>query len=308
MSDKKILNKNVIEKQALIIGIIINLIMAFSGWIAYHLSNSQALLLDGIFSFITFLSILVAIKVSTIRSHKTTLFPFGQFIYEALYSLLKGIMIVGVLSIAFISNISKITSYINGKNIAILKIDIILIYSILITILCFSLAAYYKYKNYKIKYLSTILQAEYSSAVIDGFLSASIGVALVGINLFSINGSFGFLYYIGDALLVIVLVILLGKTPLILIRNSFIEIAGGTLRNQAEKQTIENILKNYLSTNNLLINSYISKTGSSYLIIACINTDALDKIGFIKMQQIKQKIIKKLTNIYQNVMFEIILH
>ncbi|NOR79333.1 MAG: cation transporter, partial [Methyloprofundus sp.] len=71
--------------------------MAFSGWLAYYLSYSQALLLDGNFSFIIFLTTLVAIKISAIKSRRTKLFPFGQFVYEALYSLLKGVMIIGML-------------------------------------------------------------------------------------------------------------------------------------------------------------------------------------------------------------------
>lgn len=44
------------EKKALYASAIINLMMAFSGWLAYHFSNSQAILLDGNYSFIAFLS------------------------------------------------------------------------------------------------------------------------------------------------------------------------------------------------------------------------------------------------------------
>lgn len=298
---------NTIEKRSLIVGAVINLIMALSGWSAYYLSNSQALLLDGNFSFIVFLSTLVAINISSIKSKKTKLFPFGQFVYEALYSFLKGIMIIGMLLVAFTDNLSKIFHFINGKETSLLNTEVILVYSLLMTLICFGMAAYYKHQNNKVNNSSTILRAEYSAAIIDGFMSAGIGIALVGISLLSPEGSLGFLNYIGDAILVILLCVLLGKEPFILVRDSFVEIAGGTLQNQTDKKNIEDILEKHLSSEKLLINSYISKTGSSYLVIAYISAQGLEKLGFEKTKQIRELIINNLKENYKESIFEIVL-
>jgi len=57
-------SKNTIEQQALKYGAAVNLIMAFAGWRAYYLSRSQALFLDGNFSFLMFISLFVAIRIS----------------------------------------------------------------------------------------------------------------------------------------------------------------------------------------------------------------------------------------------------
>lgn len=298
---------NTIEKRSLIVGAVINLIMALSGWSAYYLSNSQALLLDGNFSFIVFLSTLVAINISSIKSKKTKLFPFGQFVYEALYSFLKGIMIIGMLLVAFTDNLSKIFHFINGKETSLLNTEVILVYSLLMTLICFGMAAYYKHQNNKVNNSSTILRAEYSAAIIDGFMSAGIGIALVGISLLSPEGSLGFLNYIGDAILVILLCVLLGKEPFILVRDSFVEIAGGTLQNQTDKKNIEDILEKHLSSEKLLIDSYISKTGSSYLVIAYISAQGLEKLGFEKTKQIRELIINNLKENYKESIFEIVL-
>lgn len=298
---------NTIEKRSLIVGAVINLIMALSGWLAYYLSNSQALLLDGNFSFIVFLSTLVAINISSIKSKKTKLFPFGQFVYEALYSFLKGIMIIGMLLVAFTDNLSKIFHFINGKETSLLNTEVILVYSLLMTLICFGMAAYYKHQNNKVNNSSTILRAEYSAAIIDGFMSAGIGIALVGISLLSPEGSLGFLNYIGDAILVILLCVLLGKEPFILVRDSFVEIAGGTLQNQTDKKNIEDILEKHLSSEKLLIDSYISKTGSSYLVIAYISAQGLEKLGFEKTKQIRELIINNLKENYKESIFEIVL-
>lgn len=298
---------NTIEKRSLIVGAVINLIMALSGWLAYYLSNSQALLLDGNFSFIVFLSTLVAINISSIKSKKTKLFPFGQFVYEALYSFLKGIMIIGMLLVAFTDNLSKIFHFINGKETSLLNTEVILVYSLLMTLICFGMAAYYKHQNNKVNNSSTILRAEYSAAIIDGFMSAGIGIALVGISLLSPEGSLGFLNYIGDAILVILLCVLLGKEPFILVRDSFVEVAGGTLQNQTDKKNIEDILEKHLSSEKLLIDSYISKTGSSYLVIAYISAQGLEKLGFEKTKQIRELIINNLKENYKESIFEIVL-
>ena len=300
-------NTKTVEKQALILGAIINLIMAFSGWLAYYLSYSQALLLDGNFSFIIFLTTLVAIKISAIKSRRTKLFPFGQFVYEALYSLLKGVMIIGMLLAAITDNLAKIFHFINGGETNVLNTEVIMVYSIAMTILCFGMAIYYKYKNNKLNNASTLLRAEHSAAIIDGFMSFVTGVALVGISYLEPQGSLGFLNYIGDSILVILLCLLLGKSPAMLIRDSFIELAGGTLQNQVEKETIEGILIKHLPYKELLVDSYISKTGSSYLVVAYLSAQELEKLGFKKITQIKARINKNLKKQHQDFIFEIAL-
>ena len=235
------------------------------------------------------------------------MFPFGQFVYEPLHALLKGVMIIGVLLSAFVSNASRIFYFINGKETTILNMEVILIYTLLMTLLCFGSAIYYKRQNNKINNSSIILRAEHSSATIDGFMSASIGIALVGISFINPEGSLGFLNYIGDAILVLVLCVLLGKQPFVLVRDSFIEIAGGTLQNQREEKHIKEILNEHFSSDNTSIDSYISKTGSSYLVVVYISTQSIEELGLNKMMQIKRSIINDLKESYPDVMFEIVL-
>jgi divalent metal cation (Fe/Co/Zn/Cd) transporter len=301
------MSNNAVEQKALVVGAIINCMMAIAGWVAFYFSNSQAVLLDGNFSFIAFLTTLVAIRVSMIKAKKTAMFPFGQFVYEALFSFSKGIMIIGVLLMALTVNISRVFHYLDGEPSDILNTGVILIYTFIVVILCASLAFYCNHQNKKINYSSTILKAEYSGAKVDGYMSLATGLALFGIGFVNIEGSYGFLHYIGDALLVIILVLLLGKEPFVLVRNSFVELAGGTLQNPLDKKNIETILETYLSHNDLLKDSYISKTGSSYLVIAYVNTQAINELGSENMKSIKEKILIKLNQRYRNSMLEFVL-
>ncbi len=52
-----------IESSALKIGVIINLLMAIAGWVAFSLTGSEALLLDGNFSFIASVTTIGAIII-----------------------------------------------------------------------------------------------------------------------------------------------------------------------------------------------------------------------------------------------------
>jgi hypothetical protein len=73
------LNIDQIEIKTLKVGVIINVIMAVCGWVFYSLTNSEALLLDGNFSFITAVSTFLAIFIVKEKHKKTVLFPYGNY-------------------------------------------------------------------------------------------------------------------------------------------------------------------------------------------------------------------------------------
>ena len=75
------MNTDRIEKRTLWITVIVNIIMAAAGWITYDLTGSQAMLLDGNFSFVLALATLIAIYISKIKHKKTKTFPFVSYAY-----------------------------------------------------------------------------------------------------------------------------------------------------------------------------------------------------------------------------------
>ncbi|RJG47920.1 cation transporter [Motilimonas pumila] len=295
------------EKRALIVGAVINFLMAMAGWAAYYYSSSQAILLDGNFSFIAFLVTLIAIKISAIKSNRTQTFPLGQFAYEALFSFAKGILLIGVLLMAFSANFSKIIQYLNGESLVPLNGEVILYYTPAMVVLCFSLAYFCHFQNRKVNFSSTILKAEFTSSRLDGVMSLATGLALISIRFVDIDGVAGFLHYIGDSLLVIVLVLLLGKGPFVLVRDSFIELAGGQLQNQQDRAKIMAVLEARFGTEGMLKDSFISKTGSSYLVVAYIDSQALGSLSMADLMTHKHHIVAELADTYPNSTFEIAL-
>ena len=298
-------DKALIEKKALIVGALTNLFMALAGWLGYYFSNSQALALDGNFSFDAFITVLLALRVSEIKLKQSTTFPFGQFAYESLFSLVKGLMIIGMLLMALIVNIKRVFHYLAGVPARALDTEVIFIYSLFMVLLCLCLAFYYKQQNNKLANSSSLLQAEYIGVKLDGLMSLAIGVALVSIRYVSIEGYFGFLHYIGDALLVIALVFLFGKEPFKLVRNAFIELAGGTLQDTKQKEHIESIIGKHLTEDELLVDSYISKTGSCYLVVAYISITKLHTLEAKAIKAVKQAIEAELNQHYPHSLLEL---
>jgi divalent metal cation (Fe/Co/Zn/Cd) transporter len=300
------MTRSIVEKKALYASAIINLMMAFSGWVAYHFSHSQAILLDGNYSFIAFFITLIAIRITMIKTKLTETFPFGQYVYEALFSFGKGLMVIGILLVALIMSISRISHYLNDSPVDALNTSTVLVYTLVMLIMCVPLALYCRHENKKINDSSMILRAEYIGSKTDAIMSLSTGIVLFSIGFLDANGYFGFLYYVGDALLVIVLVLILVKDPILLARDSFVEMAGGTLQNKKEKQRIECILNDSLKTN-IIKESYISKTGSNYFIVAYISAEQIDRIGSKELENIRKETLEALRLQYQHVMFEIAL-
>ena len=93
-----------IETRALTLGAFGNIGMAVVAWFTYWYSNSEAILLDGNYSFIIFLGMGVALSIARVKAKLTETFPLGQFFYEALYCFVKGLMIFGVILMAVVTS------------------------------------------------------------------------------------------------------------------------------------------------------------------------------------------------------------
>lgn len=181
------------ERVAIIIGAVVGMMMAAAGWIAYYLSGAEALLLDGNFSFIGVLATLLALIISLIKTRATRTYPFGQFVYEPTYSLFIGLLTVGVIIVAVAGNVTKIFDYVQGERFPAIDTSVILVYTVVMVVLCFGLAALFALSNRRMKGSSTILGAYTVQSTIDGLLSAGAGGALIGFGFVPAVGSFGFL-------------------------------------------------------------------------------------------------------------------
>lgn len=299
------MNIDNVENKALKVGVFISFLMAIAGWITYYLSGSDAMLLDGNFSFISVFAGIVAIIISKNKHQKTKTFPFGSYVYEALFVLIKGILILGIVLTSGIQNSLKIISYLKDKPADNVVIGPILIYTVIISVLCFSLYFFYRFKNKSIENKSSILQVETKSTLVDGFMSLGIGLVFMIIWLLPASSPFDFLKSIGDALIVLIMCLIFFTMPLKIIRESFIELGGGILQDNVTKafteKTIEDIIPSQLNIQSM----YISKLGSSYFILIYLASDT-NTIDLSNIDTLRNKILERLTEKLTNVKLEII--
>lgn len=302
---KGILDIDIVENNALRVGIFISLLMAIAGWVTYYFSGSDAMLLDGNFSFISVFAGLVAIVISNRKHQKTKTFPFGSYVYEALFVLIKGVLILGVIFVSGLQNTLKIVDYIKGKPSEAVVIGPILIYVIVISVLCFVLYFFYKSKNKTINNKSSILQIETKSTLLDGFMSLGIGIVFLIIWLLPANSSFDFLKSIGDAIIVLIMCLLFFTMPLKVIRESFIELGGGVLQDTATKDMAEQAITELLPAHLNKQSIYISKLGSSYFVLVYLSSET-NSIDLSEMELLEERIQETLLHALTNVKLEII--
>lgn len=105
------MNDKIIEQKVLMVGVGFNFIMALAGWFVYYLTNLEVLFLDGNFSFVEALTCIGAFFISKNSQKKTNVFPDGEFVYEPLYAILKGLLTLGVIFPTLFSNILRIIRY-----------------------------------------------------------------------------------------------------------------------------------------------------------------------------------------------------
>lgn len=302
------MNKEVdkIEIDSLRVGTIVNLVMAVAGWLAYYFSNSEALLLDGNFSFITTITTLTAMFIVRKKHQRTDLFPYGRYFYESFFVLFKGLLILGLTVAALFQNVIKIFDYYAGQPINALEPGIIMYYSLVMTFLCLGLAFYYKKQNQKVENGSSLLSVESKSTKIDGYLSLIVGLALILTTVVPEGSKFSFLLYIGDAIIVILLSLFLLNIPLGIVKEGFIELGGGTLQDRKSKEWIEKQIQDLLPEKYAATSSYVSKMGSSYLVIIYLQSqDAIIELS--KIQAYKSKLKEVLEKDFGNLELEVVL-
>ncbi|WP_051302937.1 cation transporter [Psychromonas aquimarina] len=208
--------KRNIEKQSLIVGCFANLIMAAAGWAAFYFSGSEALLLDGNFSFVLFLTGIFTLILNYLKSCKA-----DRDYLDHVYCLFKSLLIFSVLLIALSGSLDKIYYYINGCCTKPIETGIIAYYVALVVCICSALAVFYNYQNKRTGYSSGVLKTEAAASMIDGLVSSAAGLALIVIAMIDSSSPFVFMLYIGDALAILILAVFMIRTPVSMIVESY---------------------------------------------------------------------------------------
>lgn len=196
--------KNKLELKAIKINQLPVFLMALSAIIIGYMASSSAILTDGLYSLLIFVSMLIAKKIKGISEQKRDrIHPRGYSIFIDIYSEIKYVVLLGFLFITFSSALLKIIAYFRFDEVSepVNESLAIIYYFIKVALVVF---VYLVYTNYMKKCGgSTILKVERVSTLIDGTITASIFLG------FFIFGKFTATKEIADPLTLVIISVIL---------------------------------------------------------------------------------------------------
>ena len=255
-----------IERKALGVGIIINILMVVAGAIVFFMTGLKAMFLDTTFTVISVVSGLVATYLSSRTVRTTERFPNGMFALEPIYAICKAIFTLSLLVFSFLDVAQVAWDYFVlgvGER---ASFGPVVIYQILTVATCFGLLMYYRRQNARIGDSSMMLRAEAQSTLVDGMISFGIGVAAVVLVLLPAGGPLDFLHYTGDFFITTVIVILAVKEPVEVLRDAFVELVGGVHDDDETNAFVETAAQRHLPANTEYERTMIFKTGMNYTV------------------------------------------
>ena len=263
-----------VERRSLSIGKWANLFMSGSGIAAAYASHSDALLVDGLYSGVNFVSAIIAARISvSILQPADRRFPFGYDAYEALYVKYRSLVLLGILAFAVFGAVSKIVTYATGGDVPALVFGPILVYVVLMIVICFGLAAWHHHNWKRSGRRSELLSTESKAAVVDGVLSAGAGGGLLATSL--LRGTpLEFVVPISDSIIVLVMSAFIIRQPVNMFLNSLREVAGGAaepdLAEKVRVLTVEKAKKLPLD----VLAVAVTKLGRTYFLVPYLKPES----------------------------------
>jgi predicted Co/Zn/Cd cation transporter (cation efflux family) len=193
------------EQSALTVSKWGNLFMGAAGVVAAWLSNSQALLVDGLFSLIGFAAAVLGARVAAQASRRPDhRRPLGYAVDESIFVTFRALSLLGLVAFAVAAAAMNIVTYATGGTIPTLRYGPIVVYFIIIFATCIGLALAHRSAWQATGRRSEVLRLEMQAALFDSMITLAAGVGLSIMPLLK-DGSLGWLSPIGDSVIVIIL-------------------------------------------------------------------------------------------------------
>lgn len=259
------------ESSALRVGMIGNLTMGFAGVLASVLSNSQALLVDGLFSLVGFFSAIVAIRVGRqAMAGPDDERPFGYAADEAAFTTFRSLSLLGLVAFAFVNAVTKIASYIGGTTPTPVKLEVVGVYTVVICLICAVLWFNHNRSWKKTGKSSDILKLEARAAAFDGAITACAGIGFAIVFLLQ-GGPLAFIAPIGDSIIVIGLCLVASGTYWSDFTSSLGELVGVSA-NKDIVQKVRSIAEKTLSDRDIkLVDVAVLKAGRTFSAAVFVN-------------------------------------
>jgi cation diffusion facilitator family transporter len=196
-----------LEKQALRISIIGYLLLGILAVVFALKSQSEAIMLDGFFNFVSFMMSLITLYVSNLlRIPYNKYFQYGFMPFEPFVNVVKGLIILVVCGFALVSSIAALID--GGRE---LSPGMAVIYSLIATIGC--VVVFLIQKRYANKVDSPLLALDIATWKLSGFISSAVAIGFGAAYILSRTEYSWIVPYV-DPAMVVVLVLVMIRLPL----------------------------------------------------------------------------------------------
>ena len=259
------------EGRSLLVAMWGNLFMAAAGILAGVLSNSNAIIMDGLFSLIGFGSAFLGRQVSRrVASGPDKLRPFGYAADEALFATFRSLSLLGLVLFAITNAVKNIYSYLNGTEPEPLNFAPMIVYFAAIGLTCVILWGFHNFTWRRTGKKSEILRLEAKAAMFDGFVTAAAGVGLGAIYIFK-DGPLAPIAPVGDSLIVMLLCLLAVGSYVRDFRGGLSELAGVSASPRNVAAARRSLRSSIADDGGTLQDMSVTKLGRTFLVTVYYN-------------------------------------
>ncbi|MDX1348011.1 MAG: cation transporter [Thiomicrorhabdus chilensis] len=216
------------EKKAIKWVMVGDLLLAVLGITFFYLTNSQAILMDGVYPLIDLIAGLLTLRVVTLITQQASESqPFGYAIFEPVLNFIKGILILLVVLVALYASVFAL--FHGGRQI---EANIAVFYSIVASVLGFALSYGLHRMNKTAK--SSLIDVDLKGWLIGSVLSVAVGLSFALAIWMETTQYKSWVPYV-DPLVILILILVVLPMPLQILKHNGMQIVGRTGNDEASQ-------------------------------------------------------------------------
>lgn len=189
------------ERKALLISVVTSLIIGICGVTLAHFSDSEAILLDGLFNLTYFITGIFTLRVAKmLYQPDNERFPYGYAYFEPLVNGVKGALVLGVTIAAAIGAVKAL--FTGGRPV---EAGPAVIYGILAASAGFAVCGFLFWTTKK--HHSPILRADAKNWFLNGVISFAVLLAFIGVLIIKDTGYTHLVPYVDPSVVLFVVVV-----------------------------------------------------------------------------------------------------
>jgi cation diffusion facilitator family transporter len=288
------------EQTALKWSAIGSLFMGILGIVFALLTRSEAILLDGFFSFIGFIMGLFTLKVARlVLQPDDAKFQFGYAFFEPFFNTIRGLVILLVCGFAVTSGVVAILQ--GGRQ---LSLGYALVYTAIAMVGCFLLAVVQRKKAKKTE--SPLLDLDAKNWMIDGVMSCVVAAAFLAAYLLQ-GSKWAFIIPYVDPGLVVLMVAFMLHIPLRTIRDGvgeLLQVAPPPELEDAVRARLEHAIQDYPAEKNII---RMTKVGRYfYVLLYLIVSAQTDMQNVALMDSLREKAHGEIKDLHPALVMDVV--